>query len=195
MRIAVINCSYVQQLGAPKKIYDNPAYIFVASFMESPSISLIPARADAGKGGMYAEVAIFHGTVKRLRFSGGTLAGQAGRRVILGIGPLAFTDFVGADRKINRRPDSLEPGRRDPTGRFGHVGHFIDLGQGMRRSIVRRCPRDALQLRRVRHQHGKCVGSWPKAWSQGRPNIERYRTEELGISPERMRRSPHPRKQ
>ena len=35
-RIAVMNGGYVQQLGTPKEIYDNPANVFVASFMGSP---------------------------------------------------------------------------------------------------------------------------------------------------------------
>jgi multiple sugar transport system ATP-binding protein len=35
-RIAVMYGGYVQQLGTPKEIYDNPSNIFVATFMGSP---------------------------------------------------------------------------------------------------------------------------------------------------------------
>src|SRR6185312_8839206 len=42
-RIAVMFGGHVQQLGTPKEIYDNPANIFVASFMGSPSMNLFPA--------------------------------------------------------------------------------------------------------------------------------------------------------
>jgi multiple sugar transport system ATP-binding protein len=43
-RIAVMFGGHVQQLGTPKEIYDNPANIFVAGFMGSPSMNLFPAR-------------------------------------------------------------------------------------------------------------------------------------------------------
>lgn len=98
-RIAVMNGGYVQQLGTPKEIYDNPANIFVASFMGSPSMNLIPARAVVQNGAMHAEVRDASGTSRLLRFSGGALAGQEGREIILGIRPEAITDLEGADRK------------------------------------------------------------------------------------------------
>src|SRR5688500_10030490 len=43
-RIAVMNKGYVQQFGTPKEIYDTPSNLFVASFMGSPSMNLLPAR-------------------------------------------------------------------------------------------------------------------------------------------------------
>jgi multiple sugar transport system ATP-binding protein len=42
-RIAVMNKGYVQQLGTPKEIYDTPANMFVATFMGSPAMNIIPA--------------------------------------------------------------------------------------------------------------------------------------------------------
>ena len=100
-RIAVMNGGYVQQLGTPKEIYDNPANIFVASFMGSPSMNLIPARAVALNGAMHAEVHDGAGAKQHLRFSGAALAGQEGREIILGVRPEAITDLEGADRKSN----------------------------------------------------------------------------------------------
>ena len=43
-RIAVMYGGHVQQLGTPKEIYDDPANIFVAGFMGSPSMNLFPAK-------------------------------------------------------------------------------------------------------------------------------------------------------
>ena len=43
-RIAVMFGGYVQQLGTPKEIYDDPANMFVAGFMGSPSMNLFPAK-------------------------------------------------------------------------------------------------------------------------------------------------------
>ena len=44
-RIAVMFGGHVQQLGTPKEIYDNPANIFVAGFMGSPSMNLFRRRS------------------------------------------------------------------------------------------------------------------------------------------------------
>ena len=49
-RIAVMFGGHVQQLGTPKEIYDNPANIFVAGFMGSPSMNLFPAKIAVENG-------------------------------------------------------------------------------------------------------------------------------------------------
>ena len=56
-RIAVMNGGYVQQLGTPKEIYDSPANLFVASFMGSPSMNLMPARVIVDGDAVLAEIA------------------------------------------------------------------------------------------------------------------------------------------
>ena len=43
-RIAVMKAGELLQLGTPKEIYENPADLFVAGFMGSPSMNLIPAK-------------------------------------------------------------------------------------------------------------------------------------------------------
>lgn len=40
-RIVVMRGGYVQQIGAPKEIYDNPANIFVARFIGNPAMNVI----------------------------------------------------------------------------------------------------------------------------------------------------------
>ncbi len=98
-RIAVMNKGYVQQLGTPKEIYDTPANLFVAGFMGSPSMNLLPAKVVALNGTPHAEVGDADGQVRHLRFSDAALAGWVGREVVLGIRPEAITDPEGADRK------------------------------------------------------------------------------------------------
>lgn len=48
-RLAVINDGRIEQMGAPIDLYNDPATLFVASFLGSPQINLIPARFN-GKG-------------------------------------------------------------------------------------------------------------------------------------------------
>jgi multiple sugar transport system ATP-binding protein len=97
-RIAVMYGGYVQQLGTPKEIYDNPANMFVAGFMGSPSMNLFPAKVVSLNGRPAAEVRLATGTTAAIPFAGETLSSSVGRDIVLGIRPEAITDKDGADR-------------------------------------------------------------------------------------------------
>ncbi|MCL4138645.1 UNVERIFIED_CONTAM: hypothetical protein GTU68_063162 [Idotea baltica] len=45
-RLAVINEGKIEQMGAPIDLYNNPATLFVASFIGSPQVNLLPATFD-----------------------------------------------------------------------------------------------------------------------------------------------------
>ncbi|MEZ5778070.1 MAG: sn-glycerol-3-phosphate ABC transporter ATP-binding protein UgpC [Paracoccaceae bacterium] len=135
-RIAVMYGGYVQQLGTPKDIYDNPANMFVAGFMGSPSMNLFPARLRTMNGQPVAEVTLADGATAELPFAGGRKLDAAdGRDIVLGLRPEAITDRDGADRKskavhlVEAQVEVTEPagsdtfvvsqiGGKDVTGRF-----------------------------------------------------------------------------
>jgi multiple sugar transport system ATP-binding protein len=94
-----MNKGYVQQFGTPKEIYDTPANLFVASFMGSPSMNLLPAKVIVENCVAHAVVTDAEGQGRPLRLSQASLAAWAGRDIILGIRPEAITDPEGADRK------------------------------------------------------------------------------------------------
>ncbi len=98
-RIAVMYDGYVQQLGTPKEIYDTPANIFVATFMGSPAMNVLPAQLIEMNGAIHAEVAGADGP-KHLRIEDAPDAygNYVGKSVMLGIRPEAITDPEGADR-------------------------------------------------------------------------------------------------
>ena len=48
-RLAVINDGRIEQMGAPIELYNNPATLFVASFIGSPQINLVPVQFKSGK--------------------------------------------------------------------------------------------------------------------------------------------------
>jgi ABC-type sugar transport system ATPase subunit len=48
-RICVMNHGEVQQLGSPQEVYERPANVFVAGFMGSPAMNLVPATIEAGQ--------------------------------------------------------------------------------------------------------------------------------------------------
>jgi multiple sugar transport system ATP-binding protein len=55
-RIAVMYDGYVQQLGTPKEIYDTPSNLFVATFMGSPAMNVLPARLVDQNGALHAMI-------------------------------------------------------------------------------------------------------------------------------------------
>ena len=48
-RIVVMRNGYVQQIGTPREIYSHPANKFVAAFIGSPAMNIVPAKYDNGK--------------------------------------------------------------------------------------------------------------------------------------------------
>jgi len=45
-RIAVLKAGRLQQLGSPQQVYQQPANLFVAQFLSSPAMNLLPARLE-----------------------------------------------------------------------------------------------------------------------------------------------------
>lgn len=48
-RLAVINDGRIEQMGSPIDLYNDPKTLFVASFIGSPQINLVPAKFSGGK--------------------------------------------------------------------------------------------------------------------------------------------------
>jgi multiple sugar transport system ATP-binding protein len=48
-RVAVLNRGRVQQVGTPKFLYEEPANLFVASFLGSPAMNFLPAKIDGSR--------------------------------------------------------------------------------------------------------------------------------------------------
>ena len=45
-QVAVINLGWIHQVGSPRDLYDKPADVFVAGFMGSPAMNLVPATVE-----------------------------------------------------------------------------------------------------------------------------------------------------
>ncbi|MEX0306347.1 MAG: ABC transporter ATP-binding protein [Ruegeria sp.] len=56
-KIVVLKGGIVQQIGTPAEIYNNPANLFVADFMGSPAMNLIPAQASNNGSGTQISIA------------------------------------------------------------------------------------------------------------------------------------------
>ncbi|MBY5444141.1 ABC transporter ATP-binding protein [Rhizobium leguminosarum] len=90
-RVAVMKSGVLQQLGTPRSLYDQPANLFVASFMGSPAMNLLATDLFATENGPEARFGqasiLFSGEVLAER---PRIASAAGRAVVLGIRPEAF---------------------------------------------------------------------------------------------------------
>lgn len=56
-KIVVMKGGVIQQIGTPSEIYNRPANLFVADFMGSPAMNLIPAKARSSDAGTHIEIA------------------------------------------------------------------------------------------------------------------------------------------
>ena len=106
-RIAVMKDGVVQQFGTPDEIYRQPANLFVAGFMGSPSMNFIPVMVEraSGSGELVAHVQVeggddASGRAPLLLPLPAAVASQvsAGQALTLGIRPesLRFGDAQGA---------------------------------------------------------------------------------------------------
>ena len=97
-KIAVLKDGLLQQFGTPHEIYNNPANVFVADFMGSPAMNLIPAKIEANGAGCAVVLSRDGAAPLHLKAANEGLRQHAGRDVIFGLRPEAITDESGADR-------------------------------------------------------------------------------------------------
>ena len=92
--IAVLKDGILQQVGSPADIYNTPANIFVADFMGSPSMNLVPARLDRANGALVASLKRADGstTVLPLHRPSDAASAYVDREVILGLRPESIDD-------------------------------------------------------------------------------------------------------
>ncbi|PYC42793.1 ABC transporter ATP-binding protein [Pseudomonas protegens] len=96
-KVAVMKDGIIQQFGTPKQIYNDPANLFVASFIGSPPMNFIPLRLQRKDGRLLA--LLDSGQARCELPLGMQDAGLEDREVILGIRPeqiaLAATEANG----------------------------------------------------------------------------------------------------
>jgi multiple sugar transport system ATP-binding protein len=99
-KIAVLKDGELQQSGTPAEIYNNPANLFVADFMGSPAMNLIPVSVTHNGSGVLVSTDRheMEPLVVKIPNAPDRLSSHGGREVIFGIRPEALTDHEGADR-------------------------------------------------------------------------------------------------
>ena len=122
-KIAVMKDGVVQQFGTPGEIYSRPVNTFVASFMGSPPMNLIPATLAVNDGDLWAEFSVgtvvdpSKQTLGRLPLRGFNIADlqampESGTSVLLGLRPEHMTDAgrtQGHSARLHAPIDLAEP--------------------------------------------------------------------------------------
>ncbi|MCP9338762.1 ABC transporter ATP-binding protein [Stutzerimonas xanthomarina] len=121
-KVAVMKDGIVQQFGTPKEIYNNPANLFVASFIGSPPMNFIPLRLIRQADGWRA---LLESGQDRCELPLNLADGQSleGREVILGIRPEQISVGTEADLPSLRAEVQVI----EPTGPDTMI--FVSLNQ------------------------------------------------------------------
>ena len=121
-KIVVMRLGVIQQVGTPQQIYDRPANTFVAGFIGSPPMNLVPARLRAADGGLHVSFqrsGLPDASVDVGRLPNAAALGD-GRMVTLGIRPEAFVEAGGPNPAAGAPVDAIvevvEPTGADTFG-------------------------------------------------------------------------------
>ena len=106
-KIAVMKDGVVQQFGTPSEIYHRPANTFVAGFMGSPPMNLIPATLQAGAKGLMLRFSVGRATSGESapemllalpeNAARGDIAALVEKPVLLGLRPEHMSDSTRAE--------------------------------------------------------------------------------------------------
>jgi multiple sugar transport system ATP-binding protein len=105
-RVAILRDGVLEQMGTPIDLYEHPVNVFVAGFIGSPAMNLVPATISQEGGAWFAS---FGGS--RLPIPSSTLdqhpslSAYAGREALLGVRP---EDLWGIDEARNGRSGIIE---------------------------------------------------------------------------------------
>jgi alpha-glucoside transport system ATP-binding protein len=92
-RIVVLNAGKIEQVGAPMELYHNPANLFVARFIGSPAMNMLPATIEGANGDARVRA---EGGGEAVRVSTKIPAGSKGRPATLGVRPEDLTLATGS---------------------------------------------------------------------------------------------------
>jgi multiple sugar transport system ATP-binding protein len=109
-RIAIMRLGKLQQVGTPLEVYEQPANLFVAGFIGTPPMNLIPATVSGGGDGG-ATVAASGFSLPVPQAWRAATAQKDGRKILLGIRPENIREEArgGATVQITVRVEFVEP--------------------------------------------------------------------------------------
>jgi multiple sugar transport system ATP-binding protein len=121
-RVVVLNQGAIQQIGTPAEIYERPANLFVADFMGSPPMNLVPARFSTqggigivrfGDGNEALRLPVTPDPLLQRYVAGGGAASA----IVVGLRPEALQPATGEDA-LRLRAESVENAGSDTFATF-----------------------------------------------------------------------------
>ena len=137
-RVAVLRDGDLQQVDTPSALYHEPANLFVAGFIGSPAMNMLPVSASGPLKIAGAEIGFRPETVAV--GNGGPIAGRI--RIVEDLGSEAFVHLVidheGEERRIVAKAAAPFAGSAGDNVRLGLHGsvHLFDTGETRRASVT-----------------------------------------------------------
>ncbi len=105
-RVAVLKRGFLQQVDTPQNLYDKPGNVFVAGFIGSPSMNLMKATLSGSGDDLTVKFGSQSvGVDKALVAAHPSLAGYAGKEIVIGIRPEDLSDAELATEAV---PDEFK---------------------------------------------------------------------------------------
>jgi multiple sugar transport system ATP-binding protein len=118
-RVAVMKDGIVQHLDDPQTVYDRPANVYVARFVGSPSMNIIPGRlADDGTTALMDQPGGGQSRVDQVPLSDTARQQYAGKPVLVGIRPEGFSVSVAETAGVRAMIEVIEPTGPDTLAMF-----------------------------------------------------------------------------
>ncbi|OFX22105.1 MAG: hypothetical protein A2V77_12895 [Anaeromyxobacter sp. RBG_16_69_14] len=130
-RIVVLNAGRVAQVGSPLELYERPRDLFVAGFIGSPRMNLLPTVAESAIPGMVT-VRLPGGAPLSVPVKDGAQGVTRGTQVTLGIRPEDVTPPDGSDATLSGRVLVVE--------RLGSESYVYVKTEGEQTVVARREP-------------------------------------------------------
>ncbi|WP_295629033.1 ABC transporter ATP-binding protein [uncultured Corynebacterium sp.] len=131
-RVAVLDSGVLQQVAPPKELYARPANVFVAGFIGSPAMNLLPARVDDGVLMFGDQRMPAPESADGTPIEGDVVVGVRPENTSLGDGGLpatvALVEELGADSYVYANVD----------GQIGNRGGGSDLDGGFAEPLIAR---------------------------------------------------------
>ena len=118
-RIAIMKDGTIQQFDTPRNVYKDPANLFVAGFIGSPSMNFIPCQVVqvGDEQGVILNVGEGRSYTLPVSFGNGALGQWVGREVLLGVRPEHLSDSLpDMDEDSNVHELECEVMVVEPTG-------------------------------------------------------------------------------
>jgi multiple sugar transport system ATP-binding protein len=132
-RIAVLDAGRLVQLGTPTEVFERPASAFVAAFLGSPGMNLLPGRVRSAVSGVRIDAGPL-----RVRSFATAVTDLAGREVLVGLRPTDLRPYPVGDATVVIEEVVLRTAFRGAEVEVG-----LDAGDGQELTAVVRGPQPA----------------------------------------------------